>query len=161
MFETTFKHNETDACHDKTITLHDCIADRVCFSDNILRFYLPDGFWVTPLHEDNNLDKTVRTDAAVVDFRLDGIDSIYLCVFTQNFFKKTRVEAWEMRDLMREINSGKCSIEFIYQYRTHFEQMWLCEIRANKKPYFRECQLHLPETEATFRWNNLRPDREW
>ena len=74
MFEATFKHSETDACHDKTLSLHDCVADKVCFSDNTLRFYLPDGFWVTPLHDDNNLNKTVRTDSAIVDFHIDNID---------------------------------------------------------------------------------------
>ena len=161
MSEVTFKHHETDACHDKTLTLHDCIADKVCFSDNILRFYLPDGFWITPHHKDNELNKTVRTDAAIVDFRIDDIDEIFLRVFTQNVFKKTRAEIWDMHDFIRGINSGKYTIEFIYQYRTYFEQMWQCAIRSKKRPYYRECQLHLPQTEATFHWNDLQPDREW
>lgn len=161
MSEITFKHHETDGCHDKTLTLHDCVADKVSFSDNTLRFYLPDGFWVTPLHKDNELNNTVRTDAAIVDFLVDDIDDVLLRVFTHNVFKKTRAEIWEMHDLIRDINNGKCSIEFIYQYRTHFEQMWHCAIRSKKKPYYRECQLHLPSAEATFYWNNLRPDCEW
>ena len=161
MSEITFKHHETDDCHGHTLTLHDCIADKVCFSDNILRFYLPDGFWVTPHHKDNELNKIVRTDAAIVDFRIDDIDDIFLRVFTQNVFKKTRAEIWDMRDFIRGINSGKYTIEFIYQYRTYFEQMWQCAIRSKKRPYYRECQLHLPQTEATFHWNDLQPDREW
>ena len=107
------------------------------------------------------LNNTVRTDAAIVDFLVDDIDAVLLRVFTHNVFKKTRAEIWEMHDLIRDINNGKCLIEFIYQYRTHFEQMWHCAIRSKKKPYYRECQLHLPSAEATFYWNNLRPDCEW
>ena len=70
-------------------------------------------------------------------------------------------DIWEINKLVSTINNGECSIEFIYQYRTYFEQMWHCVIHSKKKPYYRECQLHLPETEATFFWNDLCPDREW
>ena len=161
MPQMRFKHNDPDNFHDKEITLHDCYAEKIIYADGFLRFYLSDGFWVTPYHEENNLNRTVRTDAAVVDFRIENIDDIILDVFTRNIFKKTKSELWEMNELMNGINSGKCTIEFIHQYRTFFEQMWQCAIRSEKKPYYRECQLHLPETEAIFRWNNLRPDCEW
>ena len=161
MFEATFKHSETDACHDKTLSLHDCVADKVCFSDNTLRFYLPDGFWVTPNQKESHCDKVVRTNASAVDFSLKNIDDAYVRVFNRNIFKKTYTDIWEINKLVSTINNGECSIEFIYQYRTYFEQMWHCVIHSKKKPYYRECQLHLPETEATFFWNDLRPDREW
>lgn len=156
-----FIHIDGDACHDQTLTLHDCVAEKVCFLDGFLRFYLPDGLWITPVHDANDLNKTVRTDAAVVDFRIENVDDIIVQVFTRYRFRKTKVEIWEMRDLMNAINKGDCTLEFIYQYRTHFEQMWHCAIRSKRKPYYRECQLHLPETDAVFCWNHLRPEHEW
>ncbi|MBQ7818028.1 MAG: hypothetical protein IJ388_04460 [Oscillospiraceae bacterium] len=161
MSEIVFKHREADDCHDVTLTLHDCIADKVNFSDNILRFYLPDGIWITPLHKDNKLSKTVRTDAAIVDFRITNFDDIILYVYTRGVFKRTQAKICKMHDLMRDINSGKYSFEFISQYRSHFEQMWHCAIHSKKKPYYMECQLHLPAAEAIFHWNNLRPDQQW
>ena len=161
MFNYEFKHNDADFCHDKTLTLHDCIAEKIEYSDRCLRFCFRDGFWITAMHDDNKSGKTVRTDTAVVDFQIDSIDDIIIQVFTKNIFKKTEVNLLEMPDLIRSINCGNCSIEFVNQYRTHFEQMWQCVIRSKKKPYYRECQLHLPNTEATFRWNNLQPEREW
>ena len=159
--DVTFKHNDSDDCHDEVLTLHDCIAEKISFSNGTLRFFLPDGLWICPNHKDSNLDKTVRTDAAVVDFCIEDIDDIIVRVLTRNCFRRTKVEIWDMRDLMESVNSGKCTIEFIYQYRTYFEQMWHCAIRSKVKPYYRECQLHLPDTDAVFRWNGLRTDHEW
>lgn len=161
MANEIFKHCDPDDCHGRTLTLHDCVAERICYSNGILRFYLPDGLWITPNHAENSLDKTVRTDAAIAEFRIEDINDITVRVFTRGAFGKTKAEIWEMSDLMDAINSGKCWFVFIYQYRAYFEQMWSCAIRSKRKPDYRECQLHLPGTSAVFRWNELRPDCEW
>lgn len=162
MLDLEFKHNDADDSHDKVLTLHDCIVENVSYTDGVLRFFLPEGLWIAPTHKENILGKVVKTDAAVVDFRIEDIDDIIVRVFTRNrFTRRTKVEIWEMRDLMESVNSGEYKIEFIYQYRTYFEQMWQCAIRSNVKPYYRECQLHLPDTEAVYRWNDLRSDHEW
>lgn len=156
-----YKHIDPDEYHGKELSLHDCVANHVSCADGILRFHFPDGFWVTPHHNDNYCGKTVRTDASAVDFSVKDIDDVYARVFTQNIFKKTYADIWEISKLITTINNGECSIEFIYQYRTNFEQMWYCAVKSKKKPYYRECQLHLPATNLTFYWNDLRYDCEW
>lgn len=159
-----FKHINPDEYHSKELTLHDCIANKISFENNTLRFYLPDGFWITPHHKENPSGKTVRTDASVVNFSIKDIGGTMIYVFTRHrwlWFRKTVVEIWDMEQLIALVNSGKCTVDFITQYRTYGEQMWHCAIRSNQKPYYRECQLYLPETEATFFWNELRPGREW
>ena len=164
MIYKNFKHINSDAFHGKELTLHDCIADKISFENNTLCFYLPDGFWITPHHKENSSEKIVRTDASAVDFPIKDIGDTMVYVFTRHrflWFRKTSVAIWDMEQLISLVNSGKCTLEFITQYRTYGEQMWHCAIRSNKKPYYRECQLYLPETEATFFWNNLRPEREW
>ena len=164
MTSNEYKHKDLDCCHGKTLSLHDCVAKSVSFTNGVLRFYLPDGFWITPQHTENNLNKTVRTDASTVSFSAVDIDEIKVRVFTRNTWcwsTKTRVENWHMEQIIAAVNSGKCTIEFITQYRSCYEQMWHCVIHSKKKPYYRECQLYLPETEATFYWNDIRPDREW
>ena len=164
MVNNNFKHTDPDDFHGKELTLHDCISDKISFKDNILRFYQPDGFWVSPHHEKNPSEKVVRTDASVVDFSIEDVDDIMVRVFTRHRwlgFRNTSVELWDMGQLISKVNSGKCTIEFITQYKSHYEQMWHCAIRSKKKPYYRECQLHIPNTDATFYWNNLCLDREW
>ena len=84
MVNNNFNHIDPDEFHGKELTLHDCIADKISFENNTLRFYLPDGFWVTPHHEVNSFEKTVRTDASVVDFSIEDIDGISVRVFTSN-----------------------------------------------------------------------------
>lgn len=161
MLDTSYIHNDPDHYHDEKLTLHDCIAEKVVYKDGVLRFFVPDGFWITPNHEASDLNKTVRTDASQVDFCIDGIDDVAIHVYTRTLFKKTKVEFWDAKKLIDAVNSGKCSVEFLYQYRCFFEQMWSCELHFNKKPYFRECQIYIPQAKATYRWNNLLPDREW
>lgn len=161
MFDTLFTHNDPDYYHDEELTLHDCVAQKILYKDGILCFCFADGFWITPNHEANDLDKTVKTDASQVDFCIDGINDINIHVYTRNTFKQTKVEFWDAENLIDAVNSGKCTIEFVYQYRTYFEQMWKCVLHFKKKPYYRDCQLHIPNTKATYRWNNLLPNRAW
>ena len=161
MSDTIFAHNDPDNCHDKELTLHDCVADKITYKSGVLEFFFSDGFWIVPCHGENDLGKTVRTDASQVAFHIDNIEDVDIQVYTRNFFKKTKVEFWSANDLLDVVNSGKCTIEFIYQYRASFEQMWLCALNFKKKPYYKECYLHLPGATATYKWNNLLPNREW
>lgn len=117
----TFIHIDPDEFHGKELSLHDCTADKISFENHTLCFYLSDGFWVTPHHKANSSEKVVRTDASVVSFSIDDIDDIMVRVFTRKrwcFSRKTSVEIWHMEQLMDSVNSGKCMIEFITQYRT-------------------------------------------
>lgn len=159
-----FLHNDPDAFHGQELTLHDCVADKIVLEDDILRFYLPDGFWVTPHHKESDCEKTVRTGAAVVEFSVKKVEDITVRVFTRKNRclcpGKTTVVYWSLEELISAVNSGKYTLEFVTQYRAHFEQMWSCVLHSKKKLY-KGCHLHLPETKATFRWNDLRPDREW
>lgn len=164
MVYESFKHIDPDEFHEQQLTLHDCVAEKISYENNILRFYFPDGFWVTPHHIANSSEYVVRTDASVVDFSIEDIDDIAVCVFSESTWpwsKKTRVEEWHMEKLISSVNTGKCVIEFITQYRSCHTQMWRCWIRSDKKPYHRDCQLYLPQTKATFYWNNLCFDRKW
>ena len=164
MIYEKFLHIDPDAFHGHELTLHDCVADKISFENGTLLFNLPDGFWVTPHHKEGKCKKTVRTEASVVAFTVKDIDDITVRVFTRNTWplsRKTNAEIWHVEQLISAVNSGKCTIEFITQYRSYYEQMWHCVIHSKKKPYYRECQLHLPETKATFFWNDIRPDCEW
>lgn len=161
MFDTVFTHNDPDEYHDRELTLHDCIAKKILYKDGILHSYFEDGFWITHNHKENSLGKTVRTDASQADFCIEDINDIDIQVYTKNILKKTTVELWNINDLISAVNSGKCTIEFIYQYRSSFKQLWECALHFKKKPYYRQCQLHLPGANATYRWNNMRADREW
>ncbi len=164
MTNDNFKHVDPDAFHDRELTLHDCIAEKISVDKGLLHFYLPDGFWVTPHHKENDSGKTVRTGAATVSFSIEDIEDISVCVFTRDTWfwsRKTHVENWHMEQLIAAVNRGKCTFEFVTQYRSYYEQMWHCVIHSNRKPYYRECQLFLPKTKATFCWNNIRPEREW
>ncbi|MBQ8830447.1 MAG: hypothetical protein IJ017_02490 [Oscillospiraceae bacterium] len=159
----TYKHNDPDIFHGKELSLHDCVADKITYENGVLSFNLPEGFWITTNHDANDLENVIRTDSARVDFRVDDILDVSVDVYIRkrNIIKRTIVQYWDAQDLIDAVNSGKCTIEFIYQYRTFFEQMWQCVIRSEKKPYYRECYLHIPGTEVIYRWNNLRPDHTW
>ena len=160
----TFLHRDPDGFHGKELTLHDCTADHISLEDSVLCFQLPDGLWVTTHHGDNISGKVVRTDAAAVKFAVKDPNDITLQVFTRHrclFFRWTTVESWDISRLISSVNNRKCTFEFITQYRSHYEQLWHCAIHSKKKPYYQECHLYLPQTQAAFYWNNLRPDCPW
>ena len=159
-----FLHKDPDSFHDHELTLHDCVADKIMLENGVLCFNFPNGFWITPNHNENQLNKTVRTDSSAVEFTIENIDDITIRIFKRNRFlgsQKITVEDWKIEKLISDVNNGKRVIEFITQYRSFYEQMWECVIRLDKKPYHIECQLYLPNTKATYYWNNLRADREW
>ena len=164
MNNAQFLHKDPDSFHDHELILHDCIANKIFFENGVLRFSFPDGFWITPNHNENQLNKTVRTDFSEAEFTVENIDDITVRIFKRNRsfrYQKTTVEDMNIEKLISDVNQGKCAIEFITQYRSFYEQMWECVIRSEKKPYHIECQLYLPNTRATYYWNNLRADHEW
>ena len=159
-----YLHTDPDGFHGHELTLHDCVAERMDLEGNCIRFYLPDGFWVTRHHSENDTGKVIKTDAAVVNFSVEAPEDISLTVFNRKrwlWIRRTVVETWDLKDLMTALNSGKCVLEFITQYRSYYEQMWHCAIRSGTRPWYRECQVFLPGAEATYCWNQLRPDHEW
>ena len=156
-----FNHSASDELYDIELSLHDCISDRVIYKENILRFCLPNGFWIT---SEDTEDQCIRTDKAAVDFLVKDINDIMLCVFVKKrigFSKKTLLEYWDMKKFISDVNNGRYSIEFIYRYTSPHEQLWQCVIHTNKNSDYIECQMHIPDTTATFYWNNLRPECKW
>lgn len=150
-------HNE------KHISLHDCIAERVCFENGKLIFEFSDGFWISPNHPKNNLSDCVRTDAARVEYTLeDGKDyDVTIYVFKKTFGKKVVRTEWTVQRLVDEINTGKCKLEFLYQYLNERARMIECELRINKAPYHQECMMWISAPEVSYYWNRLREDRTW
>ena len=164
MSREDFLHTDPDRFHGRELTLHDCVAERITLDGNVIRFYLPDGFWVTTHHIENDTGKVIKTDGAEVAFSVEDPNEVSVTVFNRKrwlWVRRTVVEYWDLKDLISAVNSGKCVLEFITQYRSFHEQMWHCAIRSGKKPWYRECQLFLPQAEGTYCWNQLRPDREW
>ena len=159
----SFLHNDPDAFQGHEISLHDCVANHITCDNGILRFDFSDGFWITLHHHANRSGKTLRTDAAMAEFTVEDMEDISLLIFTKKGWPRscTCVENWRMEELASAVNQGKCVLEFITQYRTCTEQMWICAIRSEKRPYYRELQLYLPKTDAVYCWNNLCSDCEW
>ena len=158
-----FKYND---CDDEQLSLHDCVADKITYKNGVLSFYLPDGFKVMPNHPENPFDDMARTDAAKVDFLfrfpdIDKLENISVQVFKRSLFKRTYVEYWTAQKLVDAVNREKCTFEFIFPYKSYDQQMYHCALHFKKKPYYLDCQLYIPGTEAVYRWNELRPDNTW
>ncbi len=155
-----FSHCDMD---DKYLSLHDCVAERAYFENGILGFEFPDGFWVSPDHPESGLSDLVRTDLSKVEYTLEnGADfDITVYVFRKNLFGKTIRVEWTLQELINNINSGKCRLEFLYQYVGFNSRIIECDLRLNKKPYHRECVMNVYAPQISYYWNRLREDRVW
>ena len=108
------------------------------------------------------MNKILRTDVAEVEFYLESGDEwdITLYVFEEES-KKTVREEWRLDKLMECINGGKCTLEFLYQYKGYHSMIIECWLWSDKKPYHRECVLKLSLKGVKYCWNDLCQDKEW
>ena len=155
-----FSHCDHDEKH---LTLHDCIAERAYFENGKLGFEFDDGFWVSPDHPESSLSELVRTDRSKVEYTLeDGEDyDVTVYVFKKSFFKKVIRTEWLVQELVNKINTGKCKLEFLYQYIDYNSRIVECELKFDKKPYRQECIMKISAPRVDYYWNNLRKDRPW
>ena len=92
----------------------------------------------------------------------DGEDyDVTVYVFEKTFFKKVIRIEWTIQKLLNKINSGKCRLEFLYQYIDGDSRIVECELKLDKKPYRHECIMKISATEVSYYWNNLCEDRSW
>ena len=150
--------------HDeKYLSLHDCVAERAYFENGKLGFEFNDGFWVSPDHPESNLPEPVRTECSKVEYTLeDGEDyDVTVYVFKKSCFKKVIRTEWTVHELVNQINTGKCKLEFLYQYIDYPSRIVECELKCNKKPWWQECMLKISAPEVRYYWNHLREDRPW
>ena len=149
-----YQHCDKD---DTVISLHDCRAEKVSFENGDLTFYFPDGFWVLPSNEENHTEDCIKTDASEASFHLMlDEDDVSIYVYTQKKHGKAIRRKWEVSKLIKEINSGKYQLEFLYRYVGGYKELvFYCEICQKKKPYRRECQLWLSVQDVTYCWNEM------
>ena len=86
---------------------------------------------------------------------------VTIYVFKKSLFKKTIRVKWTIQELINKINSGKCKLEFIYQFLDHNSRIIECELKLDRKPYHQECILRISAPEVSYYWNNLREDASW
>ena len=155
-----FAHCDTD---EKYLTLHDCVAERAYFENGKLGFEFNDGFWISPNHPESNLSAPVRTDFSKAEYTLkDGKDyDVTVYIFTRSFGKKTVGSEWTVDELVDKINSGKCKLEFLYQYLDYDARMVECELHFDEEPYHQGCIMKISAPKVNYYWNNLREDRQW
>ena len=150
-------HNET------YLSLHDCVAERAYFENGKLGFEFNDGFWVSPDHPDSHLDKLVKTDFSKVEYTLtDGADyDVTVYVFKRAYGKRMVGAEWTVEELVNNIHTGICKLEFLYQYLDYHARIVECALHFDKKPYHKECIIKISAPEVSYYWNNLREDRPW
>ena len=156
--------NFLHCCKDETyLSLHDCVAGHAYFENGVLGFTFDDGFWVSPDHPDSPLSDMVRTDASWVEYTLeDGGDyDVTVYVFRKNRRKTTVRIEWTVQELVDNINSGVCRLEFLYQYLGYHSRIVECELKFDKPPYRQECVMKISAPEVCYYWNNLLEDRVW
>ena len=82
-------------------------------------------------------------------------------VFKKSCFKKIIRTEWSLQELVNKINTGKCKLEFLYQYIDYNSRIVECELKFDKNPYRQECIMKISAPRVDYYWNNLRKDRPW
>lgn len=155
-----FCHYDTS---DEHISLHDCIASRAYFKDGKLGFELDNGFWVLPTHPESGLNETARTDKSLVEYDLEDGEEYDVTIYVFENYKSDKTERKEipLGRFVDELNAGKYSLEFLYQYLGFGARIIECELIFDTVPYRKECIIKICYDEVRYCWGNLRCDVTW
>ncbi len=157
-----WRHNETVG---KDIILHDCKVSGARLEEGVLSLDFDEGFWISPLHPESELDTLVRTDGSKMDIYLneDPHCQILVYVFERRFGKTVRKEL-PIEKLINDVSAGKARIEFLYQYadwNDEGKRIFDCIIMQDKKPFWRECLIKVYAKEIVYRWNKIEREKVW
>ncbi len=160
MMEGIYKHYDTDGT---CISLHDSCADKAVLNNGILSFYLYDGFWIGSEHELSNLDYTVRTSPARVDFHLlRGIEEdIVIYYIERDIFKRDIRKTMTLSEFVKRLNRGDFEFEFLYEFKCFDSYVVDGYLRSKKRPCRRECMIRGEFSKIVYYWNELCEERRW
>ena len=148
---------------DRFISLHDCVATGMEIGDRVISFTFADGICIGKKHPRNTYGKTLRTDAAQVDFNLPvgtPDDNVTCYVFYGKKNGKATRKKFKTEKLMRRINENGCRLEFLDAYKGGDAVVYECSLSRKKKPGSRECILVIRTDGASYRWNELCPQKK-
>ena len=131
--------------------------------DRMISFHFADGICIGKKHPRNTYGKTLRTDAAQVDFNLPvgtPDENVTCYVFYGRKNGKAVRRQYSMEKLARRINENGCPLEFLYAYKGGDSVIFECSLRRKKKPGSRECILVIRTDGTSYRWNELCPQKK-
>ncbi len=136
------------------INLHDCKATQISLKNKTLFFTFPEGFWI----ERNNIptSKKYYTGEAQMEFPLLYSEdiAIIIYIFTKDGKNTIRTE-YTLNDLMKQINTNLCSLEFLYSYISSQTFRFDCWLWYDKEPYHKECELIISAENVIYHWNEV------
>ena len=147
---------------DKFISLRDCKATGMTIGERVISFTFADGIFIGKKHPRNTYGKTLRTDAAQVDFNLPvgAPDENVTCyVFYEKKNGRAIRRQFPLEKLMARINDCGCPLEILYACKGGDRVIYQCRLARKKKSGSRECLLEIRTDGASFRWNELRPGK--
>ena len=147
---------------EKHISLHDCKATSMSIGDRVITFTFPDGICIGKKHPRNTYGKNIRTDSAQVAYNLPvgtPDENVTCYVFYEKKNGKTVRKQFRLEKLMGRINDDGCPLEFLYAYKGYDTVVYECSLKRKKKRGSRECILVIRTDGASYRWNELCPEK--
>lgn len=156
-----WNYTEENACD--TISLHDCRSDDMQVKGNDLIVNFPDGFWILPNSEHIDHDTPLKTGPSQLCFRDFDIFPIDLFRTTRLFqrplfCRRIRVE---LSQLLKKANDGRHELEFLWEFHRPGNSLYQCWLWKKNHGMVAECQFEITASAIEYRWNEIRPDREW
>ncbi len=150
------------------IILHDCVVTKITLDGDDLVMEFDDyGFWIGENNKQNpfgNMLRTEKSELRFVDF--DTWSNIYIFKrynLFRKFFHTSRIDL-SLEKLISNVNSGKWTFEFIYEYYTSSTQALAifngCINVKNKRKNY-DCQIESDCSKMVYSWNKIREDAPW
>ncbi len=140
-----------------SVSLHDCLADRLEVFGDRLEFVFENGFTLTPRTALNPEDACADTGRAALVFT--GAEAEFYLYREHRLFGIrlcTTVKQLSMEQLAQKLGSGRWKLEFIGEHYGYRSAVYTCWIHRRRRPWFMDCRLDVCYEQAEYFWNDAR-----
>lgn len=130
------------------IGLHDCRTNNIQYSNGVLTFTFPEGYY---LLNDIKMKQTGKAEMQcyILDEEINGI-SVY--IYKTKSSGKVIREDWS-DNFLTAVNDGAFEFEFVTTYRSYQHILFKGYIWFDTAPYHMECEIELHTNKIFYSWN--------
>ncbi len=129
------------------IGLHDCRTNRIQYSNTVMTFEFPKGYYILKGKEPEQTGKAIM-QCHIADEAFDGI-AIY--IYREKPSGEILREDWT-ETFLQAVNDGTFEFEFVSTYRSYQHILFKGYVWFETPPYHMECEIELHTDKIFYSW---------
>lgn len=132
------------------IGLHDCRTNFIKYSNGVMTFEFPEGFYLLNGKDPKRTPKA-EMQCNILDEKNGGV-TVY--IYRKKAFGKIIREDWSDNFLLA-VNNGRFEFEFVTTYRSYQHVLFKGYVWFDSAPYNMECEIELHTDKIFYSWSEI------